>query len=127
MSRSATIEEYLETIARLSELGAGVIRPSQIADGVGVSRPSVTTALQRMEVNGLIERHGRGVLLTEAGKAAAFGVLRRHRVSEQFLVEVLGLDAEGVHEDACLLEHALSDRVLEAMEREIDRKQQANR
>lgn len=117
---TATIEEYLETIERLSAQSDAPVRPSAIAEYVSVSRPSVTTALRRMESDGLVERIGKGVVLTSEGREAARAVLRRHRVAELFLVQVLGMDPETVHDDACRLEHAISDTVLAAMEKSLN-------
>ncbi len=112
---TTTLEEYLETIYKLS--GAGVVRPTQIADFMGVSGPTVTATLKRLESHGLISRDGTGVVLTAEGEARSVEVVRKHRIAERFLVDVLGLDWEAAHEDACLLEHAMSPRVLEALER----------
>lgn len=112
---TATLEEYLETIYKLSE--GGSVRPSQIAEAIGVSGPTVTATLKRLESRDLVSRVGTEVLLTPAGIAESLDIVRRHRVAERFLVDVLGLDWNAAHEDACLLEHALSPRVLEALER----------
>ncbi len=110
-----TLEEYLETIYKLSQDGR--VRPTLIADAVGVSGPTVTATLKRLEGHGLVTREGTGVLLTESGRVRAVDIVRRHRIAERFLVDALGLDWEAAHEDACLLEHALSPRVLEALEK----------
>jgi DtxR family Mn-dependent transcriptional regulator len=109
-----TLEEYLETIYKLSQDGRA--RPTQIAEAVGVSGPTVTATLKRLEGHGLVSREGTGVLLTDTGMSRAVDIVRRHRIAERFLVDALGLDWEAAHEDACLLEHALSPRVLEALE-----------
>lgn len=113
-----TLEEYLETIYKLSQ--EGPVRPTQIADAVGVSGPTVTATLKRLESRGLVERSGTDVVLTDSGFAQSLDIVRKHRVAERFLVDVLGLDWEAAHEDACLLEHALSTRVLEALEAYLD-------
>lgn len=111
---TATLEEYLETIYKLSQ--DGPVRPGRIADVTGVSGPTVTATLKRLESRGLVARKGTAVELTEAGLTEALDIVRRHRVAERFLVDVLGLDWDAAHEDACLLEHALSPRVLTALE-----------
>lgn len=113
-----TLEEYLETIYKLS--GKGAVRPTQIADSVGVSGPTITATLRRLEAQGYTTRQGNVVSLTEKGLANALDIVRRHRISERFLVDVLGLDLDEAHEDACLLEHALSPRVLGALEEYLD-------
>ena len=112
---TATLEEYLESIYRLSEEGAAV-RPTQIAESVGVSGPTVTATLRRLEVQGFVVRQGTGVVLTPAGCEKAVDILRRHRVAESFLVDTLGLEWDVAHEEACLLEHAFSPRVVAALE-----------
>jgi DtxR family Mn-dependent transcriptional regulator len=116
---TATLEEYLESIYRLSEDGSAV-RPTQIADSVGVSGPTVTATLRRLEAQGFVVRQGTGVVLTPAGREKAVDILRRHRVAESFLVDTLGLEWDVAHEEACLLEHALSPRVVAALEKFLD-------
>jgi DtxR family Mn-dependent transcriptional regulator len=111
---SATLEEYLETIYKMSLQGE--VRPSQIADALGVSPPTVTSGLRRLEGAGLIGRPEGGVELTERGRLEAVAIVRRHRIAEAFLVEALGLPWDTAHEEACRLEHALSDTVLAALE-----------
>lgn len=111
---TATLEEYLEAIYKISQ--EGPVRPTAIADEIGVSGPTVTVTLRRLESHGLITRDGTDVVLTEDGTEKALDIVRRHRVSERFLVDTLGLDWEAAHEEACRLEHALSPRVLEALE-----------
>lgn len=110
-----TLEEYLETIYKLSVDGA--VRPTQIADAIGVSGPTVTATLKRLEAHGLILREGKAVVLTGEGEARSLDIVRKHRVAERFLVDVLGFDWDAAHEDACLLEHAMSPRMLAALER----------
>jgi DtxR family transcriptional regulator, Mn-dependent transcriptional regulator len=111
---TATLEEYLEAIYKLARHGP--VRPTQVADSVGVSGPTVTATLRRLETHGLVVRDGTKVILTEEGLGRALDVVRRHRIAETFLVDTLGLDWDVAHEEACVLEHALSDRVLGALE-----------
>lgn len=115
---SATIQEYLEGIYKLSLKGE--VRPTQIAEVLSVSGPTVTATLRRLESAGLITRRDGGVELTEQGLSEAMAVVRRHRLAERFLVDALGLPWDSVHEEACLLEHAMSPRVLEALELFLD-------
>ncbi len=115
---SETLEEYLETIFKLSERGE--VRPTPIAEALGVSGPTVTATLKRLESRGLITRKGGAVVLTDAGRDLAVDIVRRHRVAERFLVDVLGLNWDEAHEDACALEHALSPRVMLALEEFLD-------
>jgi DtxR family transcriptional regulator, Mn-dependent transcriptional regulator len=115
---TATLEEYLESIYKLSQ--AGPVRPTAIADSIGVAGPTVTATLRRMESQALVTRDGTDVVLTAEGTARAIDIVRRHRIAERFLVDALGLDWEAAHEDACLLEHALSPRVIIALERFLE-------
>jgi DtxR family transcriptional regulator, Mn-dependent transcriptional regulator len=115
---SSTIQEYLEAIYKLSLKGE--VRPTQIADVLAVSGPTVTATLRRLETADLVTRPGGGVALTEQGSREAIEVVRRHRLAERFLVDALQLPWETVHEEACLLEHAMSPRVLEALEVFLD-------
>jgi DtxR family Mn-dependent transcriptional regulator len=119
---TATLEEYLETIYKLAL--EGPVKPTQIAESIGVSGPTVTATLKRLEGHGLVTRHGTQVILTESGTARSLEIIRKHRIAERFLVDVLGLDWEAAHADACLLEHAMSSRVLEALERYLDNPQE---
>lgn len=112
---TSTLQEYVETIYKLSE--SGPVKPTAIAAALGVSGPTVTATLRRLEAHDYITRQGTEVVLTPVGTARALDIVRRHRVAETFLVDTLGLDWDVAHEDACLLEHALSPRVLEALER----------
>ncbi|MHB8051127.1 MAG: metal-dependent transcriptional regulator [Coriobacteriia bacterium] len=116
---SATLEEYLETIYKLAERGE--VRPGQIAEALGVSAPTVTATLGRLQTHGLISRPADGgVELTLSGRQGALDIIRRHRLAERFLVDVLGLPWDEVHDEACQLEHALSPKVQEALQRFMD-------
>ncbi|GAB4274579.1 MAG: metal-dependent transcriptional regulator [Coriobacteriia bacterium] len=110
---SATLEEYLEAIYKLGT--DGPVRPGRIAEEMSVSAPTVTATLRRLAAQGLIRRDKGAVLLTEEGEREALSILRRHRLAERFLVDVLGLPWDQVHEDACRLEHAMSPRVQAAL------------
>jgi DtxR family Mn-dependent transcriptional regulator len=115
---SSTLQEYLETIYKMSLNGD--VRPTQIAEALAVSGPTVTATLRRLEAADLITRPAGGVALTDAGRHEAIEVVRRHRLAERFLVDALQLPWDSVHDEACLLEHAMSPRVLEALERFLD-------
>jgi DtxR family Mn-dependent transcriptional regulator len=112
---SSTLQEYLEAIYKISL--SGDVRPTQIAEAISVSGPTVTATLRRLEAASLITRPDGGVALTEQGRREAIAVIRRHRIAERFLVDVLDLPWESVHEEACLLEHAMSPRVLASLEK----------
>jgi DtxR family Mn-dependent transcriptional regulator len=111
---SATLEEYLEAIYKLSERGE--VRPTQIAEALSVSGPTVTATLQRLEKAELIRRPGGGVELTDGGRSQAVSIIRRHRLAEVFLHDVLELPWDVVHDEACRWEHALSPQVADALE-----------
>jgi len=115
---TATLEEYLEVIYKLSQRGP--VRPTQIAEAMGVRAPTVTATLQRLEARDLVSRDGTAVVLTAEGLAQALDIVRKHRIAERFLVDALQLDWDAAHDEACRLEHALSPRVLDALERFLD-------
>src|SRR5258708_11299905 len=110
---SETVEEYLETIYNMSMEGEVVIG-ARLAERFRVAAPTVTEMLKRLVRNGYIEMDNkRHVTLTEAGNKAAEAVLRRHRLTERFLVDMLGMQWHEVHEEACRLEHFISGAVEE--------------
>ncbi len=108
---SATVEEYLESIYNMSMEGEVVIG-ARLAQKFGVAPPTVTEMLKRLVRDGYIEMdQKRLVTLTEAGNSAAEAVLRRHRLTERFLVDMLNMPWHQVHEEACRLEHFISGAV----------------
>jgi len=112
-------EDYLKAIHALSADGE-VVTTSQLAGRLGVSAPSVTSMLRLLARERMIAYAPRGgARLAPAGRRRALEMVRRHRILESFLQKVLGLDWAEVHEDAEVLEHHISDRVLEAIDRLI--------
>jgi DtxR family Mn-dependent transcriptional regulator len=108
---SATVEEYLETIYNIS-MENEVVIGARLAERFQVAAPTVTEMLKRLVRDGYIEMDNkRHVTLTEAGDKAAEAVLRRHRLTERFLVDMLGMQWHQVHEEACRLEHFISGAV----------------
>ena len=108
---SATVEEYLETIYNMS-MEEEVVIGARLAERFHVSAPTVTEMLKRLVRDGYVEMDTkRHVRLTEAGNTAAEAVLRRHRLTERFLVDMLGMQWHEVHEEACRLEHFISGAV----------------
>lgn len=105
--------EYAAAIYELAEEGLPVIQ-ARIAEWLGISRPSVSEMIRRMEADGLVAV-GEEVALTEEGRHLAEVVVRRHRLAERFLAEELGLPWVKVHEEAEVWEHAISDDVEKAM------------
>lgn len=116
---SSTVENYLKTIWSLQGGGdeGGLVLIGQVAEKLSVTPGTATTMMNQLEKKGLVEyRPRRGVRLKEEGRKAAMQVLRRHRLIETFLVEVMKLDWAEVHEDAEELEHVVSDRLLQRMD-----------
>jgi DtxR family transcriptional regulator, Mn-dependent transcriptional regulator len=106
-----SIEEYLEAVYRLEREGPGVTT-SGLASTLGVAPASVSGMLKKLERDGYVEYVARGeVKLSHSGLEVAVRVLRRHRLAERLLTDVLGMPWDEVHEEACMLEHAISDRV----------------
>lgn len=104
-------EEYLEAIYRLDREGPGVTTSGLAAD-LGVAPASVSGMLKKLAADGYLAYHPRGeAKLTERGLSVAVRVMRRHRLAECFLHQVLGMPWDEVHEEACRLEHAISARV----------------
>jgi DtxR family Mn-dependent transcriptional regulator len=108
---SATVEEYLETIYNMS-MEDEVVIGARLAEKFRVAAPTVTEMLKRLTRDGFVEMDAkRHITLTEAGNQAAEAVLRRHRLTERFLVDMLGMQWHQVHEEACRLEHFISGAV----------------
>ncbi|HMD01392.1 MAG TPA: metal-dependent transcriptional regulator, partial [Candidatus Baltobacteraceae bacterium] len=104
-------EEYLEAIYRLEREGPGA-STSGIASELGVAPASVSGMLKKLASEGLIEHRPRGeAKLTKSGLEVGVRVLRRHRLAECLLTEVLGMPWDEVHTEACRLEHAISSAV----------------
>ncbi len=102
-------EEYCETIFELHEDDVDVIQ-ARIAERLGVSRPAVSEMIRRMESEGLVELD-RSVRLTAAGQRLAERVVRRHRLAERLLTDILGLSWAEAHHEAGKWEHVISDNV----------------
>ena len=108
------IEEYLETILYLIKKNNAPAKTKQIADELNVSPPSVTEMVQKLSEKGFVEyKPYYGVEFTEKGALEAARIKRKHQVLEKFLVDVLDVDTKVAHSEACELEHAVSDRILE--------------
>jgi DtxR family transcriptional regulator, Mn-dependent transcriptional regulator len=106
-----TTEMYLRTIYELQEEGVIPLR-ARIAERLGQSNPTVSQTVARMERDGLLVVAGdRQLELTEEGRALATRVMRKHRLAERLLVDVIGLDWEYVHTEACRWEHVISEAV----------------
>jgi len=108
-------EEYCEAIWELHEDDIDVIR-IRIAERLGVSRPAVSEMIRRMEAEGLIVV-GDTISLTPTGVSLAEAVVRRHRLAERFLTDMLGLSWSDAHDEAGKWEHVISQPVEEALAR----------
>lgn len=107
-------EEYCEAIFELDEDDVAVIQ-ARIADRLDVSRPAVSEMIHRMAQEGLVEVDDR-IRLTPAGLRLAERVVRRHRLAERFLTDLLGLSSAEAHREAGKWEHVISDSVEEALD-----------
>jgi DtxR family transcriptional regulator, iron-dependent repressor len=106
-----TTEMYLRTILELEEEGVPPLR-ARIAERLHQSGPTVSQTVARMERDGLLTVEGdRHLVLTGEGRVAAVGVMRKHRLAELLLVNVIGMPYEEAHEEACRWEHVMSDAV----------------
>ena len=104
-------EEYLEAVYRLEREGPGV-STSGLASELGVAPASVSGMLKKLASDGYVEHVARGeVTLTRKGLEVAVRVLRRHRLAELLLTDVLGMPWDEVQQEACMLEHAISENV----------------
>ena len=110
-----SMEEYLETICKLSGEQSPVAL-SVLADQLGISSVSANEMIKKLVARGLVTYEPyKGVMLTAEGQAQALRVIRRHRLWERFLADVLGISWDRVHEEACQLEHATSALVEEKL------------
>jgi DtxR family Mn-dependent transcriptional regulator len=114
---SPVVEDYLKAVWALQQAEAPVAT-SRIADRLGLSAAAVTAMVKRLAEQNLLRHEPYyGVRLTAAGELAALRIVRRHRVLELFLVEVLGYEWDRVHDEAERLEHAASDELIERLAR----------
>jgi len=110
---SEVVSRYLEALYYIAAERMSA-RPARLADWLGVSRPTVTVALQRMVRDGLVELSpAKVIVLTDRGARAAAALVRRHRILERWLTDQLGMDWIAADEEAARLEHAASDEVVD--------------
>ena len=112
-------EEYCEAIFELAEDEVAVIQ-ARIAERLNVSRPAVSEMIRKMEREGLIAINGSEIALTKDGQKLATQVVRRHRLAERFLTDVLGLSWSQAHHEAGRWEHVISPDVETAMVKMMD-------
>lgn len=107
-------EEYCETIFELDEDDVRVVQ-ARIAERLGVSRPSVSEMIKRLDLEGYVDIDDHVIELTAEGQALAERVVRKHRLAERFMVDMLGLSWSVAHREAGKWEHVISDEVEAAM------------
>ncbi len=108
-------EMYLRTIWELEEEGITPIR-ARLVERLHLSAPAVSETVSRLEAEGLLRMaEDRTLELTESGRELAVSVMRKHRLAERLLTDVIGLGWEHVHEEACRWEHVISDAVEERL------------
>lgn len=113
---TSTVENYLKALLRQEE-ETGSTTVGEIAKELAVTPGTVTTMMKHLEEEGLVDYQPRKSLsLTLEGRAAALKVVRRHRLIELFLVQIMELDWSEVHEEAEILEHVISDRLLDRID-----------
>lgn len=115
-----TTEMYLKTVYELEEDGVTPLR-ARIVERLDHSGPTVSQTVARMERDGLIRVAGdRSLELTDEGRVRATEVIRKHRLAERLLLDVIGLDRRLVHEEACRWEHVMSEQVEERLASMLD-------
>ncbi|PVX26572.1 MAG: metal-dependent transcriptional regulator [Candidatus Bathyarchaeum sp.] len=112
-------EEYLEAIYRL-ENKVGFARTMDLSRQLGVVPGSITNTIENLQKKGLVSHEPyKGVKLTDSGRKIASSILRRHRLAERLLTDILHLDWSEVHDPACKLEHALSPEIIKPLEKAL--------
>lgn len=113
-------EEYLEAIYKL-QMHSGVAKTNQLAQELKVVPGSITNTIAHLEKHGLVEHEPyKGVKLTTKGEKLALDIIRRHRLAEKLLTDILNAEWSDVHESACKLEHALTKEVIQLLEKRLE-------
>lgn len=113
-------EEYVEAIYKLQKR-SGVAKTKELAAELDVVPGSITNTIEHLEKHDLVEHEPyRGVKLTAKGEALALHIIRRHRLAERLLTDILDADWSDVHENACKLEHALTEEVITLLEKKLE-------
>ena len=122
MAIHESAEMYLETIYLLSQ-HLSQVRAIDVAEHMGYSKPSVSRAMGLLKQNGYVVTDDTGALvLTESGHAVALKIFERHKVLSQMLI-ALGVSPENAADDACRIEHVISDESFEAIKRHMEENQ----
>lgn len=116
---TAVVEEYLEAIYRLQEK-SGAARTSDVVNLLEVVPGTVTNTVERLVKKGyVVHEPYKGIKLTEKGQRIALSVLRKHRLSERLLTDLLHMKWEKAHEAACKLEHGITDEIIRPLEKAL--------
>jgi len=116
---TAVTEEYLEGIYRLQQR-SGVAKTSEMVKVLQVVPGTVTNTVERLEREGLVTHEPyKGVKLTEEGRKIALDVIRRHRLSERLLTDILNVGWDEAHKAACRLEHGITDNIVKNLEKAL--------
>ena len=105
------LEEYLEAVLELEEESNAPLIQARLAERLGHSAPSVSEMVRRLKAEGYLVTKGRVLSLTGRGRARAESVVRKHRLAERLLTDVIGLAWHKAHIEACRWEHVISDEV----------------
>ena len=117
---SQEAEEYIEIIYKLQKRNS-IAKTKDLAESLHVVPGSITNTIEHLESHGLVRHEPyRGVKLTKEGERLALTIIRRHRLAERFLTDILKADWSTVHADACKLEHAMSKNVTDLLEEKLE-------
>ncbi|MDE0546510.1 metal-dependent transcriptional regulator [Microbacterium sp. C7(2022)] len=118
---SPAVDDYLKTIYHHTEWQDARITPSQLANVLGLAPSSVTEMVQKLAAQGLVTHRPYGpIALTDTGQLRAAAMVRRHRLIETWLVQEFGYAWDEVHDEAEILEHAISDRLLDGIDERLN-------
>jgi len=113
---SESTDEYIEALLKF-ELEGTAATVKTLSQHLRITPPAASEMVRKLAARNLAIQEGKkGILLTPTGREKALNIIRKHRLAERFLVDVLGLPWDDVHDDACKFEHILSDRVADALE-----------
>ena len=119
---SPAVDDYLKTIYHHTEWQGERITPSQLAVELGLAPSSVTEMVRKLAAQGLVTHRPYGpISLTDDGEHRAAAVIRRHRLIEAWLVQEFGYGWDEVHDEAEVLEHSISDRLLDGIDERLGR------
>ena len=114
------VEDYVKVIYAHTEWQPDRITPSELAARLGLAASSVTEMVKKLAAQGLVSHRPYGAIeLTQDGTALALRMVRRHRLIETWLVQHVGYSWDEVHDEAEVLEHAMSDRLLDAIDEQL--------